>query len=79
MSEHLVVCMMTSQIEKPWFPYDIKIEDLEHANLPKPTLIRLGKIVTIDSKLVLKKLGSLHTSDKKNVKKNLKKLFEPIF
>jgi len=56
MSEHAIVCMMTSQVKVPHFPYDILFSDYKEAGLPKPTLIRLSKIVTVDSQIIIKKL-----------------------
>jgi mRNA interferase MazF len=71
---HLVVAMMTSHLEKH-FPHDLLLEGPSEAGLPKPTLIRLAKLVTIDSTLIKKKLGSLSKADRKQVEKEWRKLF----
>jgi len=67
--------MMTSQVEQPRFPFDILVEDFLEAGLPKPTLIRLGKIVTLDGGLIVKKIGRLPTSEQSNINLGLKKMF----
>lgn len=73
--EHLVVAMMTSQVKKPHFPFDVLLKDWQEAALPLPTLVRVGKMVTLDSSLVRKKLGSLSKHDAKTVSANVEKLF----
>ena len=75
MAEHAVVCMMTSQVEGLRFPLDCVVEDLVSAGLPKPTLVRVCKIVTIDSTLIVKRLGRLAAADRRAVRDRLKELF----
>jgi mRNA interferase MazF len=72
---HLVVAMITSQIKKPHFPFDVVLRDYESAKLPLPSLVRIGKIVTIDTTIVKKKLGSLTEVDRKSIRNEFKKLF----
>lgn len=74
--EHLIVAMMTSQVKKPHFPFDVTLEDWQASSLPLPTLVRLGKIVTLDASLVRKKLGQITPADVKSVKAGFRKLFE---
>jgi hypothetical protein len=78
MAEHVVVCMMTSQIVAPHFPHDVLVSQIEVAGLPKPTLIRLSKIVTLDSQLIVKKLGRLHAKDQSRVKAQFSALFNEL-
>jgi len=68
--------MMTSQITPPLFPYDVILRDYEKAALPKPTLVRLSKVVTLDAKLITKKLGKLSEYDRETVKREFSKLFD---
>lgn len=75
MREHVILAMMTSRIQPPNFPHDIILNDFEEAGLPKPTLVRLSKIVTLDSHLVLKKLGKLTKRDQVALKARFKALF----
>jgi mRNA interferase MazF len=76
--QHLIVAMMTSHVEKH-FPHDLLVENPSEAGLPKPTLIRLAKVVTIDSSLIKKRLGSLSKSDRKQVEKEWRLLFEHFY
>jgi mRNA interferase MazF len=57
----IIICAITSHIPKQTEPFDYKMtsDDIKHAGLPKESLIKLDKIVTIDKRLVRKKLGSL--------------------
>lgn len=48
--------MMTSQVKGLSFPQDITINDWKNANLPKATLVRLAKVVTLEKTLIKKLL-----------------------
>jgi len=52
---------ITSQISKERTPTDflLSLEDQQQAGLPKRSLVRLGKIVTLDRRLIRKKLGHI--------------------
>lgn len=73
--EHVVVCMMTSQTNGLAFPFDCAVVNTAKAGLPKPTIVRVSKLVTIDSTLIRKRLGSLATEDAEAVKEQLDALF----
>ena len=78
MRDHFVICMMTSQVESPHFPFDWEVQELGPTGLPKRTLIRPSKMVTIDSSLILKKLGRLGKRDSKGISDCLGQLFKDI-
>lgn len=75
---HLIVAMMTSNLSRLSFPFDVEVTDWSEAGLPKPTIIRLAKVVTIDAGLVQKKLGRLAHRDQQTVRVHFKKLFRSI-
>ncbi len=68
-----VMAMITTSGHIPW-PLDIPISNLEAAGLPVPSIIRM-KLFTLDHRLIIKKLGSLHKIDRQSVEKSLKRLF----
>ncbi len=60
-SPDIILAAVTSQV-----PKDIGLDefflspaDLKDAGLPKPSIVRLSKLVTIDQRLIRKKLGTL--------------------
>jgi len=69
----LVLAMITSSAHKAW-PLDTALTDLKQAGLAHTSLVRL-KIFTLDSSLVLAKIGRLAAVDAKKVKANLAKIF----
>lgn len=71
----LIASMITSQLEGFSFPGDLRIRDWKEAGLPKPSLIRLGKVVSIEESIVLKKLGKLSTFDQKAIRENWNEFF----
>ena len=75
---HCVVAMMTSNRDGLSFPHDIELHDWEAAGLPKPTLARLDKLVTLDAKLILRKLGNLSKKDRVEVRRQGKRLFSDL-
>jgi mRNA interferase MazF len=76
--EHLIVSMITSQVEGLRFPYDLVINKWKESGLPKPSLLRLSKIVTIEKQLVRKKIGSMQKSDRTETAKHLKSMFDSV-
>ena len=59
--QDIVLAGITSQIPKkiPATDFLLSPADQYQAGLPKPSLVRLGKIVTLDQRLIRKKLGCL--------------------
>ena len=77
-NQHLIIAMVTSKIGNLRFPHDLVIEDLESAGLPSPSLIRLSKVVTIDSAIVIKKLGRLAKQEQRKLKSEFQLLFNDL-
>jgi len=69
----VVVMAITSQIPQniPSEDYLLSQEEIELAHLPKSSLIKTGKIVTINKMLVRKKLGTLPASTTEKLKAKL--------
>jgi mRNA interferase MazF len=78
LAEHVILAMMTSQVSGPRFPSDVELHHAAAAGLPKPTLVRLGKMVTLESKLVVKSLGFLHAQDRSGVRAEFGRLFKAV-
>lgn len=74
---NLVICaMITSQVGGERLEGDILLEQWQEAGLLHASKLRLAKIVTLDEKLVLKKMGRLNTKDIKTVKVVFLEMFE---
>lgn len=64
----VIVIAVTSQIPEKMSEEDIllSLQEQKEAGLPKTSLIKVGKIVTIDQRLIRKRLGTIpHTTYKK--------------
>lgn len=75
LNEHYIVAMMTSHVSGLSFPYDVLLSDWRGAGLPKPTLVRLAKVVTLDKALIKTQLGRLLKVDQQMVAVKFKELF----
>lgn len=74
-----IVSMITSQIGTENILGDIQLLHWKEAGLLHESKIRLGKLVSIESKIVDKKLGHLSSKDVLQVKKEFKKVFHSLF
>ena len=73
---NLVVCaMMTSNIHGELIEGDVVLEAWEQAGLIHPTKLRLAKIVTLEERMVLKKMGQMTSRDIKTVRQVFQKMF----
>ena len=70
---HFIVAMMTSHIKKR-FPHDVLLHEHSEAGLPKPTLVRLFKVVAIDESLSPRRLGALSKRDRSRISAELKRI-----
>ena len=71
----VTICFITSELR--WrTEYDISITPSAGNGLKMPSLIRIGKIATIDSNLVLGELGELSEVEISKLNKGLKELFQ---
>ncbi len=73
----IILAAITSQVPTQLQPdeYLLSGTDQKIAGLPKPSVIKLGKIVTIDQRLIRKALGKLPLETMKKVKEVFQKNF----
>jgi len=71
-SGHAVLAMITSQKNPDW-PLDTKLKGNNDAGLKAPSKVRM-KLFTLDSRLIIRKIGMLTAADKKAVKSSLQNL-----
>jgi hypothetical protein len=64
LSEHYVVAMVTSRLNGVLFPVDTWFAKWREAGLPKASMVRLAKVVTVERSLIRKKLGTVQASDR---------------
>lgn len=69
---HSVLAMITSAKNSKW-PLDCNIKDLDSAGLTSASVVRM-KLFTLDDQLMLRKAGSLATSDRASVSASLREL-----
>ena len=71
-TQNCVLAMITSE-KNPGWPFDTRIGSIKKAGLPAPSKVRM-KLFTLDSRLIIKKIGGLSAKDQQAVKENLQKL-----
>lgn len=72
LAENCVLAMITSS-KNPGRPFDVPIGSFKKVGLPVPSKVRM-KLFTLDSRLIIKKIGGLSVKDQKAVKDSLRKL-----
>jgi len=76
--KHYVVAMVTSNLSGLAFPGDAELGKWSEAGLPKPSLVRLAKVVTVESSLIRKKLGTLEAADRRAVRQQFRHVFSDL-
>jgi mRNA interferase MazF len=71
-SGHVVLAMITSQKNPDW-PLETTITSIRRTGLTAPSKVRM-KLFTLDSRLIVKKIGTLTNRDKKAVENALQRL-----
>jgi mRNA interferase MazF len=78
MSEHCVLAMVTSQLTGTSFLGDTHFTKWREAGLPKPSLVRLAKVVTVERALIRKRLGTLQANDRHAVRQQFRRVFSEL-
>ena len=73
-TSQILIAQITSRVSSAPRPGDSPIQDWKTANLPRPALVR-ARFATIDSSLVLRKLGALTETDLQTAQTNLRSVF----
>ena len=73
-SDKTVMAMITTTAHQPW-KLDIPLKGVSEAGLRTPSIVRF-KLFTIDNNLIDRKIGKLNSSDRTNIKRAMKTLFD---
>ena len=73
-----IVAMVTSQIDSENIVGDYPLRFWKEAGLLHPSKIRLSKVVSLEEKLILRKMGILQEMDLKGIKKEFAKVFSKL-
>jgi mRNA interferase MazF len=76
--EHYVVAMVTSHLNGLAFPGDTRLGKWNEAGLPKPSLVRLSKVVTLERQLIRKRLGSIQGPDRQAIRRQFRQVFAEL-
>jgi mRNA interferase MazF len=60
-SSDIIIVAISSNLEKKKskYEYRLSVNEQKSSGLPKPSVIKLGKIITIDKRLIRKQIGYL--------------------
>ncbi len=76
--EHCVVAMVTSHLDEAAFPGDARLGKWREAGLPKPSMVRSAKMVTVERSLIRKKLGTVHSGDRPAIRRQFRHVFAEL-
>ncbi len=71
-----IVAMVTSQVESETIDGDCLLLSSKQSGLLHPSKVRLAKLVTLEEKMILGKLGSLVKKDRQGVAKEFHRVFK---
>lgn len=71
----LILAMITSQVDGELIQGDLLLKDWQRCGLVHPSKLRLAKLVSVEEKMVIEKLGVLGRAEMKRVKSELVRIF----
>lgn len=71
--------MITSQVESLRLQGDVLLSEWQAAGLLHPSLLRVGKIATVDEELIEKKIGTLAPPDRDAARTAFRGVFSAWF
>jgi mRNA-degrading endonuclease toxin of MazEF toxin-antitoxin module len=71
----VTLAMITSQVESLKLEGDVALKDWKAAGLLHPSLLRLGKVATVDGDLVEKSIGHLSATDQRAAREAFRRVF----
>ena len=69
------LAMITSQVESLKLDGDVTLKDWKAAGLLHPSLLRLGKVATVDEDLIDKSIGRLSAADQTAAREAFRRMF----
>lgn len=78
-AEDLILCAITSQVPRRLSRWEIELQaqDLTGQVLPKPSVIRIGKLITLHRELIVGQFGVVREEKLADVLARLRVLFGP--
>ena len=76
-SRDLILCAITSQVQERLSEWEVRLstEDLAESNLPKPSVVKVGKPFTRHTGLIVSEFGNVRKNKLLGVLYRLQKLF----
>lgn len=74
--DDVILCQITSQFRWDEYSIPLVIEDFSSGKLPKPSCIRINRIFTADSRIILHRAGKLTNDKMKQVIEKLINMFK---
>ena len=74
----MAAAVVTSHLDGVGFPGDTRFGKWREAGLPKPSVVRLAKVVAVEHALIRKKLGTVHASDKQAIRHQFRRVFAEL-
>jgi mRNA interferase MazF len=72
----VVVCVITSNLRRAQAPGNVLL-DMGEANLPKPSVVNVSQIFTVDKTALVEKIGTLSSQRVREILDGMRLLTEP--
>lgn len=77
-SSDIIIAAISSNLskKKTKYEYHLNRNEQKSSGLPKPSVIKLGKIITIDKRLIRKRIGYLPQNTTKEIINNIQSIIK---
>ena len=70
-TEDIITCGITSNLKDSEFCVFINNKNLEHGQIPKPSMIKVDKLFTLEKSIIKKRIAKIDSTTMDKVRKNL--------